>query len=197
MFCLFYILHNSLQKHLKACFSTFSFRFSSGYPFVGFPYWCHLWKVYWSHLLNEIMREISFGITVVRKKWILFWLYIFLPKLLCFLVIDVTFGTLEPSKWVWHLTRDYRTQYKWKKIGEIVKISYSQIPMKRHKTYGPYKFVNSNSVLHIMSIYRLEIAVNKEWILWIHLISNASKATKVLFSERFPYLQETHFKFFS
>ena len=52
-----------------------------------------------------------------------------------------------------------------RKLEKIIKISYTQIPTKHHTDCRPPNTVNSNSLLHIISIYRLKIAVNKQWIL--------------------------------
>jgi len=39
-----------------------------------------------------------------------------------------------------------------------------------------------------MSIYRLKISVNKEWLLWSHLMLYASTVTKVLFPSGCAYV---------
>lgn len=48
--------------------------------------------------------------------------------------------------------------------------------------------MNINSVLHFMSIYWLQISVNKQWILWIHLITYTSKVIKLLWPSGRAYV---------
>ena len=52
------------------------------------------------------------------------------------------------------------------------------LDIKPHQI-SPTSYSNSNSVFYIMSIYRLKIAVNKQWLLRIHLILYTSTVTKI------------------
>jgi len=52
---------------------------------------------------------------------------------------------------------------------------------KCHIKYRPPNYMNSNSVLNFMSIYRHKLPVNEESIFWTHLKEYASEVSRLIF----------------
>jgi hypothetical protein len=69
------------------------------------------------------MRGICFGFRGVCKKWHLFWLYIFVPKVSFLLTIDVTFAKLNIQS-VWTSDYQHTTGFKisGRKLERLLKL---------------------------------------------------------------------------
>jgi len=79
---------------------------------------------------------------------------------------------------------------------QLPNISYHVIsnPDKRHINYRPSNYVTSNSALYFVSIYHIKNLINKQWILWTHLMIHMSAVTELIFPWGCAYVVLGHTK---